>query len=54
MSQSVDRALRILEELAHGPLRLGPLAETLGVHKSTVLRLVQTLEAHEFIRRRER
>lgn len=53
MSQSVDRALLILEELAKGSKRLGPLAETLGIHKSTVLRLLQTLETHDFVRRRD-
>lgn len=53
MSQSVDRALCILEELAKGPKRLGPLSETLGIHKSTVLRLIQTLETHDFVRRRD-
>lgn len=51
MSQSVERALIILERLVEGPQRLGPLAETLGTHKSTVLRLLQTLEGRGFVRR---
>lgn len=51
MSQSVDRALVLLELLADGPQRLGPLAEQLGTHKSTVLRLLQTMEARGFVRR---
>lgn len=51
MSQSVERALTLLGLLASGPQRLGPLAQELGTHKSTVLRLLQTLEAQGFVRR---
>lgn len=51
MSQSVERALMLLEQLRDGPQRLGPLAEALDIHKSTVLRLLQTLEARGFVRR---
>lgn len=51
MSQSVSRALAILGELGGGPKSLEDLAVTLGVHKSTVLRLLQTLEADRFVRR---
>lgn len=51
MNQSVERALRVLEELAGGRRRLGELAEVLGTHKSTVLRLLQTLESHGFVER---
>lgn len=45
MSQSLTRALRILAELAEAPQSLDDLAATLDVHKSTVLRLLRTLEA---------
>ncbi|MCW2842595.1 MAG: hypothetical protein JWN22_511 [Nocardioides sp.] len=51
MSQSVERALVLIEELAGGPKRLGDLAEVLGTHKSTVLRTLQTLEKHGWVRR---
>lgn len=52
MTQSVDRALLLLAELGDGPKRLGPLAEKFGIHKSTALRLLQTLEKHGFVQRR--
>lgn len=43
--QSVDRAVAILELLArHGTLGVTELAGEIGVHKSTVSRLVATLE----------
>ncbi|MFJ3169361.1 helix-turn-helix domain-containing protein [Streptomyces sp. SID7760] len=48
MSQSVERALRILPLLARGPAGLGEVAEELGVHKSTALRLLRTLHEHGF------
>ncbi|MFE2874790.1 IclR family transcriptional regulator [Streptomyces roseus] len=48
MSQSVERALRILPLLARGPAGLGEVAEELGVHKSTALRLLRTLHDHGF------
>ena len=51
MSQSVDRALTLVELLAEGPRTLDQLAEAVGVHKSTVLRLLRTLEAHRFVQR---
>ncbi|MEU7551191.1 IclR family transcriptional regulator [Streptomyces sp. NPDC044571] len=51
MSQSVERALRILPALAGGPASLGDVAEELGVHKSTALRLLRTLHAHGFVYR---
>lgn len=48
--QSVDRALTILEMLAaHGDLGVTEMAKTLGVHKSTVSRLVSTLEEHGLV-----
>ncbi|RIK17877.1 MAG: IclR family transcriptional regulator [Acidobacteria bacterium] len=43
--QSVDRAVTILELLAHrGSLGVTDLAQEIGVHKSTASRLVATLE----------
>lgn len=51
MSQSLERALDLLDKLVDGPKRLGPLAEELQIHKSTVLRLLQTLERYGFVRR---
>jgi IclR family transcriptional regulator, KDG regulon repressor len=53
VNQSVERGLAILEQLAIGERRLGELAETLGTHKSTVLRILQTMEARGFVRRTE-
>ena len=52
MTQSLDRALLLLAELGDGPKRLGPLADKFGIHKSTALRLLQTLEKHGFVQRR--
>jgi DNA-binding IclR family transcriptional regulator len=51
MSQSLDRALTLLDSLASGQQTLDQLAERIGVHKSTVLRLLRTLEAHRFVQR---
>lgn len=51
MSQTVDRALSILPLLAEGPAGLGQVAERLGVHKSTALRLLRTLHQHGFVYR---
>jgi DNA-binding IclR family transcriptional regulator len=53
MSQTVDRALSILDRLAEEPQSLGMLTDHLGVHKSTALRLVQSLERAGFARRQE-
>lgn len=48
--QSVDRALVILEMLAaDGELGVTEIAKTLDVHKSTVSRLVATLEEHGLV-----
>ena len=48
--QSVDRAVTILELLAvHGTAGVTQLARELGVHKSTVSRLVAVLEARGFV-----
>jgi DNA-binding IclR family transcriptional regulator len=54
MSQSLTRGLQILGALADGPRSLDDLVDTLGVHKSTVLRLVRALEVDRFVRRDER
>src|SRR2546428_11957633 len=51
MSQSLDRALTLMDALAEGPQTLDQLAEQVGVHKSTVLRLLRTLESHRFVQR---
>jgi DNA-binding IclR family transcriptional regulator len=50
VSQTVNRALSILEFLAAEPKGLGQVAEHLDVHKSTASRLLQTLEAQGFVR----
>lgn len=51
VSQSLDKALVVLDELANGPRTLDQLAERVSVHKSTVLRLLRTLESHRFVQR---
>ncbi|GAB3206696.1 IclR family transcriptional regulator [Marinactinospora thermotolerans] len=51
MSQTVQRAILIIESLAARPRTLGEVADILGVHRSTALRLLQTLEASGFARR---
>ena len=51
MSQSLDRGLRILDEIAAGRTTLADISESLGVHKSTVLRLLVTLQQHHFVHR---
>jgi DNA-binding IclR family transcriptional regulator len=53
VNQSVERSLIVLEQLARGEQRLGDLAGELGTHKSTVLRILQTLESRGFVRRRD-
>jgi DNA-binding IclR family transcriptional regulator len=51
VSQSLGRALRLLTELAEGPRSLDDLAAQLGVHKTTVLRLLRTLEDDRIVYR---
>ncbi|WP_354642405.1 IclR family transcriptional regulator [Kitasatospora camelliae] len=51
MSQTVDRALTILASLGDGPASLEQAAATIGVHKSTALRLLRTLQEHGFVTR---
>jgi DNA-binding IclR family transcriptional regulator len=50
MSQTVQRALSIIEFFAERPRSLGEVADHLDVHKSTALRLLQTLERGGFAR----
>ncbi|MFD2422453.1 IclR family transcriptional regulator [Amycolatopsis pigmentata] len=51
MSQSLDRGLRLLGVLARRASTLDELAAELGVHKTTVLRLLRTLESQHFVHR---
>jgi len=51
MSQSLGRALQILASLGDGERSLDQLATELDVHKTTVLRLLRTMEAERFVRR---
>lgn len=53
MSQTVERALTILIDLGSGPKSLDDAANLIGVHKTTALRLLQTLEAQGFARHDE-
>lgn len=49
MSASLGKALQILGELGSGPATLDQLAAALGVHKTTVLRLLRTLAEEHFV-----
>jgi DNA-binding IclR family transcriptional regulator len=51
MSQTVARAIDIISFVSVRHRTLGQIAEHLGVHKSTALRLLQTLEEGGFVRR---
>lgn len=51
MSQSLDRGLLILQRLAGAQMSLDELSGNLGVHKTTVLRQLRTLEAHRMVQR---
>lgn len=51
MSQTVDRALRILPFLGESERDLADIAALLRVHKSTALRLLQSMESQGFVRR---
>jgi DNA-binding IclR family transcriptional regulator len=51
VSQSLDRALTLLGALSDGQKTLDELAAVVDVHKSTVLRLLRTLEEHRFVQR---
>jgi len=54
VSQSLDRGLVILQRLAAADLSLDELSGDLGVHKTTVLRLLRTLESHRMVQRDDR
>jgi DNA-binding IclR family transcriptional regulator len=49
VSRSLTRALALLDRIASGATTLTELATAEGVHKSTVLRLLQTLEAQGYV-----
>ncbi|MDP5225787.1 MULTISPECIES: IclR family transcriptional regulator [Arthrobacter] len=49
MSQSLLRALDLLGALAKGPATLDELASTADVHKTTVMRLLHSLEDRNFV-----
>lgn len=49
MNQTVTRALDLLTVLQDGPSSLDECAQRIGVHKSTALRLLQTLEAQRLV-----
>jgi DNA-binding IclR family transcriptional regulator len=51
MAQSVERAIALVRRAAEGSMTLTEAATMLGVHKSSALRLLQTLEAARFVRR---
>lgn len=49
LSQTLERALRILNFVAKEPRRIGEIAVFLGVHHSTALRLLQSLRKQRFV-----
>lgn len=51
MSQSVGRALDLLDLVSSGVSTLDAMASEIGVHKSTVLRLLQTMEQRGYVGR---
>ncbi|WP_328848444.1 IclR family transcriptional regulator [Micromonospora zamorensis] len=51
MAQSIRRAIDLVRRSAEHPLSLTEAADVLGVHKSTALRILQTLESARFVRR---
>lgn len=53
MSQTVQRAISIIEFIAEQARSLNEVAAHLEMHKSSALRLLQTLEANGFARRTE-
>lgn len=52
VSQAVQRAIEILDFLAEGPRSLSETARRFDVHRSTVLRQLQTFEEAGFVLRR--
>ncbi len=51
MSQSLERGLAILDLIAERPMALSAIAQALEVHRSTALRLLQSLEGRGYARR---
>lgn len=51
LNQGLDRALELLALLAEGPATLTELTVQSGVHKTTVLRMLQTLELRGFVKK---
>lgn len=51
MSQSLDRALQLLWDVAESPKTIRALAERLAVHPTTALRLVQSLQERRMVER---
>lgn len=51
MSTSLDRALDVLALISTRPQGPAELGEKLGVHRSTIVRILQTLEARSYARR---
>lgn len=49
MSQSLARAMQMMISMGEQERSLEQLSETLGVHKSTALRLLRTLEEERFV-----
>ena len=49
MSQTLERALKILHFVGPEPRRIGEIATFLGVHHSTALRLLQSLRRQHFV-----
>lgn len=49
MSQTLDRALQVLEFVGERPRRIGDIAARLDVHHSTALRFLHTLRKHGFV-----
>jgi DNA-binding IclR family transcriptional regulator len=52
MSQSVTRAARIIDAIAADPRTVAELAESFGLHRSTMFRELQALEGVGWVRRR--
>lgn len=50
MSQALERALSVLDLFGERPLRINHVAERLGVHHSTALRVLHTLRRHGFVK----
>ena len=49
MSQTLDRALQILDYVGEKPRRIAEIADFLRVHHSTALRFLHTLRNHGFV-----